>query len=80
MPALAAPSASAAIPPTSTSTGSPATSALDSVGHADGSTPITRTSPAYQAAIPPMSPAPPTATITVSRTGACADSSSAMVP
>ena len=67
MPARPAPSASAATPPTSTSTGSPAASAAVSVGHRSGSTPITRTSLANHAAIPPISPPPPTATITVSQ-------------
>ena len=80
MPARAAPRASAATPPTSTSTGSPARRADDSVGHRSGSTPITLTSLAYQAAIPPINPPPPTATITVCSAGRWSDSSDASVP
>ena len=80
MPARPAPSASAAIPPTGASTGSPAARAAVSVGHVSGSTPITRASVAYQAAIPPSSPPPPTAAITVSSMGAWSASSRASVP
>ena len=80
MPARCAPSASAATPPTSTSTTSPAASARDRVGQRWGSTPITRVSVAYHAATPAMSPPPPTATMTVSSAGAWPDSSAAKVP
>ena len=68
-------SESAARPPASASTGCPASSALVSVGDANGSTPTTLTRPAYQAAIPAISPPPPTETSTVSISGACCSSS-----
>ena len=68
-------SESAAMPPAGASTGSPACSARCSVGAASGSTPITRMRPPYHAAMPPISPPPPTATSNVSRSGACSSSS-----
>ena len=76
-PTRAGASASAAIPPAGASTGRPACSARCSVGASSGSTPTTRVSPRYHAAIPPISPPPPTATSTVSRSGACSESSAA---
>ena len=51
-----------------------------SVGASTGSTPTTRTDPAHQAAVPPMSPPPPTATRIVVTSGHCAISSIASVP
>ena len=66
-------SESAAIPPASASTGLPAASASVSVGAASGSTPITLGVPAHHAAMPPISPPPPTETSSVSRSGACRD-------
>ena len=48
-----------------------------------GSTPITRIdgrTPCSAAATPPIRPPPPTATITVSRSGTCSSSSSPTVP
>jgi puromycin-sensitive aminopeptidase len=79
-PASAAPSESAAYPPTSTSTGRPASRAAVMQRLASGSTPITRVRPSYQAATPPISPPPPIATSTVSASGTCSDSSAASVP
>ena len=61
-PTLAAPSESAATLSTGTSTGPPAESASDSAREPRGSTPMTRTSPANQEAMPDISPPPPTAT------------------
>ncbi len=54
-------SESAAIPPAGLSTGRPAWRAFANVGAASGSTPMSLIFPAYQAAMPPMRPPPPTA-------------------
>lgn len=64
--------------PASASTCRPASSALESVGEASGSTPITLVSPAYHAAMPPMRP--PTGTNRVSILAASFSSSMPMVP
>src|SRR6476620_690279 len=55
-------SESAAIPPASASTGRPASNARVRVGAASGSTPMILILEPYQAAMPPISPPPPTAT------------------
>ena len=78
-----APSASAATPPTSTSTGPPVARALCRVGQDAGSTPITEiasSTPASAFATPEINPPPPTATSTVSTSGACSAISSPRVP
>ncbi len=49
-------------------------------GAASGSTPTMRVRPAYHAAMPPMSPPPPTATSRVSSCGDCSSSSSPKLP
>ena len=79
-PTRPAPSADAAMPDTSTSTGSPAARARCRVGVPSVSTATTRTSSRYQLAIPPISPPPPTATRSVSRSACCPASSRAIVP
>src|SRR4051812_36250137 len=66
---------SAAMPPASASTGLPACNALLSVGARRGSTPMSRIRFSYHAAMPPISPPPPTATSNVSSFGACSSSS-----
>jgi hypothetical protein len=53
---------------------------LGSVGESSGSTPTTLTFPAYQAAMPPISPPPPTATRSVSRVAPCSSISRPIVP
>jgi hypothetical protein len=49
-------------------------------GASSGSTPMSFTLPPYQAAMPPMSPPPPTATKSVSRSGASCSNSSPTLP
>ena len=71
------------MPPAGASAGPPARRAAVSVGDAAGSTPTTRVpgrAPAYQVATPAISPPPPTATSTSSRSGACSPSSRPSVP
>ena len=79
-PTLRVPSESAAMPATSTGTGSPASRALPRHVEVTGSTATTATSLANQAAIPPISPPPPTLTTTVSASGTCWESSRPIVP
>ena len=70
-----------ATPPTGQGTGRPSFSAVASVGQPSGSTLITCTPlPANQAAIPPISPPPPTATSSTSRSGDWSSHSRASVP
>src|SRR5918995_2686060 len=66
-PTQRAPSESAAIPPISVSTGAPCARAAARLAVPSVSTPTTRGSPRNQAAMPPIRPAPPTATSSVSR-------------
>jgi hypothetical protein len=80
-PMRRAPSESAAMPPTATSTGCPASRARNKVGAPSGSSATTRHRCSNQAATPPIRPPPPTLTSTES--GArppCASISRASVP
>jgi hypothetical protein len=65
-PIRRAPSESAAMPPTDTSSGAPASRARYNVGASSGSSAITRQRLANHAAMPAMRPPPPTLTSTVS--------------
>src|SRR6266404_2680512 len=60
--------------------GGPAWRAFANVGAASGSTPMSLIFPAYQAAMPPMRPPPPTATSRVSSFGYCCWNSRPTVP
>ena len=73
-------SESAAMLPASASTGRPALSASVKVGASSGSTPMILAAPAYQAAIPPISPPPPTGTIDRIEIGRLLASSRPSVP
>ena len=79
-PTCRAPRLSAASPPTGAATGAPARSASCSAGQPSGSTLTIAALPAYQAAIPPISPPPPVATSTCVSSGASSSNSRPTVP